>query len=143
MLDTPLSVLPAAEPTLMQPIPDSMSADVKCLLQKCPSVLHTGDVLPTPSQGVEHHIHTGSHPPGFAKARCLNPEKLEIAKAEFKHLESAGIVRHSKSPWAFPLHMASKKMDHEGLAVIRPSQLDYNPFQASPAKDATPFKWLA
>jgi hypothetical protein len=135
MLDTPLSVLPAAEPTLMQPIPGSMPADVK--------VLHTGDVLPTPSQGVEHHIHTGSHPPSFAKARCLNPEKLEIAKAEFKRLESAGIVRHSKSPWAFPLHMAPKKMDHDGLAVIRPSQLYYNPLQASPAKYATPFKWLA
>jgi hypothetical protein len=36
-------------------------------------------------------------------------EKLEIAKAEFKHLESTGIVCRSKSPWAFPLHMVPKK----------------------------------
>jgi hypothetical protein len=50
-------------------------------------------VKPTPNHGVEHHIHTGSHPPVFAKSRRLDPEKLQIAKAEFKRLESAGIVR--------------------------------------------------
>jgi hypothetical protein len=54
----------------------------------------------------------------FAKARRLDPEKLEIAKAEFKRLESAGIVWRSKSPCASPLHMVPIKMDHGGLAVI-------------------------
>jgi hypothetical protein len=34
---------------------------------------------------------------------------LQIAKAEFKRLESAGIVCRSKSPWASPLHMVPKK----------------------------------
>jgi hypothetical protein len=38
-----------------------------------------------------------------------DPEKLQIAKAEFKRLESAGIVHRSKSPWASPLHMVPKK----------------------------------
>jgi hypothetical protein len=51
-------------------------------------------VKPTPTHGVEHHIHTGSHPPVFAKSRRLDPEKLQIAKAEFKRLESA---RHYSS----------------------------------------------
>ncbi len=64
---------------------------------------------PTPTHGVEHHIDSGSHPPIFAKSRRLDPEKLQISKAEFKRLESAGIIRHSKSPWAFPLHMVPKK----------------------------------
>jgi hypothetical protein len=82
---------------------------MKCLLQKFPSILRTGDVMPTPTYGVEHHVHTGSHPLVFAKSSRLDPEKLEIAKAEFKRLESAGIVRHSKSPWASPLHMVPKK----------------------------------
>jgi hypothetical protein len=68
------------------------------LLQKFPFILRTGDVKPTPTHGVEHHIHTGSHPPVFAKSSCLDPEKLQIAKAEFKWIESAGIIRHSKSP---------------------------------------------
>ncbi len=64
---------------------------------------------PAPNHRVEHHIHTGSHPPIFAKSRHLDPEKLQIAKAEFKRLESAGIVRRSKSPWASSLHMVPKK----------------------------------
>jgi hypothetical protein len=65
--------------------------------------------MPEPTHSVEHHIHTSSHPPVFSKVRRLDPQKLEIAKAEFKKLESAGIIRHSKSPWASPLHMVPKK----------------------------------
>jgi hypothetical protein len=61
--------------------------------------MRTGDVMPTPTHGVEHHIHTGSHPPVLAKYRLPDPEKLEIAKAEFKHFESTGIGHRSKSPW--------------------------------------------
>ncbi len=76
---------------------------MKPLLQKFPFILRTGDVMPTPTHGVEHHIHTGSHPLVFAKSCRLDPKKLEIAKAEFRRLESAGIVRRSKSPWASPL----------------------------------------
>jgi hypothetical protein len=57
--------------------------DVKTLLGKFPSLLHTGDVKPTPTHGVKHHIHAGSHPSVFAKSRCHDPKKLQIAKAEF------------------------------------------------------------
>ncbi len=63
-------------PPPLQNIPDSVPADVKNLLQKFPSILRTGDVRPTPTHGVEHHIHTGRHPPPpiFAKSRHLDPE---------------------------------------------------------------------
>jgi hypothetical protein len=93
----------------VQVIPEFVSADMKLLLQKQSSILRTGDVMPKPTHGAEHHIHTGSHPPVFAKARCLDPQKLEIAKAKIKKLESAGIIRRSKSPWASPLHMVPQK----------------------------------
>ncbi len=86
-----------------------MPDDVKTLLQQFPSILCTGNVKPTPNYGVEHHIHTGSHPPVFAKSCHLDPEKLQIAKAEFKRLESPGIVCRSKSSWASPLHTVPKK----------------------------------
>ncbi len=85
-----------------------MPAGVKILLQKFPSILRSGVKKLTLTQGVEHHIHTGSHPPVIAKSRRLDPEKLQIAKAEFTRLESAGIFRRSKSPWS-PLQMVPKK----------------------------------
>jgi hypothetical protein len=47
----------------LQKIPDSAPADVKAFLQKFPAIWRIGDVRPTPNHGVEHHIHTGSHPP--------------------------------------------------------------------------------
>jgi hypothetical protein len=86
----------AAAPIAMQQIPDSVPEEMKHLLQKFPSILRTGDVMPTPTHGVKHHIYTDSHPPVFAKSCRLDPEKLEIEKAEFKHLESASIIRRSK-----------------------------------------------
>jgi hypothetical protein len=75
-------------------------------------------VKPTQKHGVEHQIHNGSHPLIFAQFCHLDSEKLEIAKAEFKRLESAGIIHRSKSPWASPLHMVPEKMDLGGLAAI-------------------------
>jgi hypothetical protein len=70
-------------PSATQKIPDSVPNNVKRLLKKFPSILCTGDVMPTPIHGVEHHIHTGSDPPVFAQSCHLDPEKHEVAKAEF------------------------------------------------------------
>ncbi len=100
-----ITELPVSVSLATQKIPE----DVKCWLKKFLSILHTGGVMPTLTHGVEHHIHTGSHPPVFTKSHRLDQEKLEIAKAEFKRVESAGVVCHSKSPWASPLHMVPKK----------------------------------
>jgi hypothetical protein len=102
------SAPPTTKPISIQQIPDSVPADVKHLLKRFPSIFCMGDVMPSPTHGVEQHIHTGSHPPVIAKSLRLDPKKLEIAKVEFKRLESAGIVRHSKSPWASALHMVPK-----------------------------------
>ncbi len=83
------SVLPIVE--LPVSIPwhrksDSVHDDVKHLLQKFPSILRTGDVMPTPTHGVQHHIHTAGHAPVFTKYLRLDPEKLEIAQTEYIHL---------------------------------------------------------
>jgi hypothetical protein len=110
--------LPVIGPNQMQPIPDSVFADVKILLQKFFSILRTGDMKPTPKHGVEHPIHTGSNLPVFAKSCHLDLEKLEIAKADFKRLESPGIICCSKSPWASPLHIVLKMTDLGSLLAI-------------------------
>ena len=60
-----------------------------------------------PLHGVEHHIVT-TGPPVHARFRRLDPVKLESAKAEFRRMEEAGIIRRSTSPWASPLHMVPK-----------------------------------
>jgi hypothetical protein len=128
-------------PCSYKKIPDSVPADAKTLLQKFPSILRNGDVNPTPTHGVEHHIHTGSHPPVFANFHCLDPEKLQIAKAEFKRLESAGIIRWSKSPWASPLHMVSKKRwIMAAFWRLSPFKFGDNPGQVSFTKHARPFQ---
>jgi hypothetical protein len=57
-----------------------MPDDVKTLLQKFPSILRTGNVKLTPNHGVEHHIHTGSHPPRFCK--IPPPQSREIANRQ-------------------------------------------------------------
>jgi hypothetical protein len=111
--------------------------DVEILLQKFPSILRTGDVKPTPNHGVEHHIHTDSHPQVFAKSCRLDPQKLQIAKVEFKRLESAGIVCRSKSPWASSLHMVPKK---DGSWRLSPFKFGDDPGQVSFTKHTRTFQ---
>jgi len=89
-LDPPSSVLPTIEPESIQPIPNSVPADVKLLLEKYPTILRTGDVVPKPTHGVVHRIDTEGRHPVFAKARRLEPAKLLVAQKEFRKLESAG-----------------------------------------------------
>jgi hypothetical protein len=102
-------ILLATEPPLVHPIPASLPAEIQALLEKFLSIPCPGDLVPNPTHGVEHHIHMGGHPPVVAKARHLDPDKHMIAKAEFKRLESAGIIQRSTFPGASPLHMVPKK----------------------------------
>ena len=60
-----------------------------------------------PKHGVELHIPTKG-PPVHSRARRLPPDKLRIAKEEFRKLEDLGIIRRSNSQWASPLHMVPK-----------------------------------
>ena len=54
-----------------------------------------------------HYIPTCG-PPLHARPRRLEGSKLQVAKEEFLKMERLGIVRHSDSPWASPLHVVPK-----------------------------------
>jgi hypothetical protein len=92
-----------------------------------------GDAMPIPTHGVEHHIHKGSYPPvGLQNSAALIQKNLEINKAEYKRMESAVLVRCSKSPWASSFHMVpppkkKKRWIMATLWRLSLSQLDHNP----------------
>jgi len=56
-----------------------------------------------------HSITTIPTLPLRERVRPLSSEKLEAVRNEFTILEKEGIVNRSKSPWASPLHLVTKK----------------------------------
>ena len=80
----------------------------KQLLQKYPAVVGASKRLPPVKHAVEHLIETTVARPVASCYRCLDPERLAAAKAEFAAMESQGIIPRSKSSWSSPLHMVEK-----------------------------------
>lgn len=77
------------------------------LLAEFPEILTPTFSSSTARHGVELFIPTKGAPI-HSRARRLPPDKLAIAKEEFKHMEELGIVRRSDSQWASALHMVPK-----------------------------------
>ena len=77
------------------------------LLADVPDITTPSFANPTPKHGVSLFIPTKG-PPVHARARRLPPDKLRIAKKEFRKMEEMGIICRSKSQWASPLHMVPK-----------------------------------
>jgi hypothetical protein len=63
--------------------------------------------------GVEYHIKTTPGPAACRKPRHFAPDRSKPVKTEFELMMEQGVIRSSKSPWASPLHVVSKK--HRGL----------------------------
>ena len=82
--------------------------EVANILQEFPSIRQAQFSTCNLKHGVEHCIPT-SGPPTHAKERRLSPDKQTITRHEFAETEKLGIVCHSSSPWASPLHMVEKK----------------------------------
>lgn len=57
---------------------------------------------------VLHYIATKGQPV-YSRARQLDAKKLNLAKQEFQFMLDNGIIRPSKSQWASPLHLVTKK----------------------------------
>jgi hypothetical protein len=110
--------LPAVEPKHLQTIPDSVLADVKLLLQKYPSILRIGDVKPTPTHGVEHHIHTPAIPQFFLSPAALIQKNLRLPKQNSNDWNplAMSIIQNHHGPLLCA--WSPKKMDHGGLVAI-------------------------
>ena len=78
------------------------------LLAEFPDILTPTFSNPTARHGVVHYIPTDG-PPIHSRVRRLPPEKLAIARDEFRTMEEMGIIQRSTSQWASPLHMVSKQ----------------------------------
>jgi hypothetical protein len=115
------NVLPNVEPLVPAPsatqkIHDSVPDDVKRLLQKFLSILRTSDVMPTPPHGVEHHIHTGSHSPVFAKSHRLEPKKMQKRNSKVWNQLAFSPVQNHHGP--LPCTRCLKKMDPGDFVAI-------------------------
>jgi transposase InsO family protein len=88
--------------------PAAQTAEWKELLEKFPEVTAAAWRSGQPTHHVQHVIETSGRPVN-AKFRRLDPSRLAAAKAEFKRMLDAGIVRRSSSSWSSPLHLVKKK----------------------------------
>ena len=83
-------------------------AEIARLLAQFPQLTALTFSKPQVQHGVQLHIPT-TGPPVHAKARRLDPAKLQIARRDFLDMEKLGIIRRSSSAWSSPLHMVKKE----------------------------------
>ena len=107
VLSHPSSPSPSSPPSPFLSNLDSYPSSIRQLLTHYPTVFSTDLHAHPPQHGVFHHIET-TGPPVFAKARRLDPIRLQQAQREFDKLEQAGIIHRSNSPWSSPLHLVPK-----------------------------------
>jgi hypothetical protein len=119
-------------------------ADVKTLMQKFPSILHTRDVKPTLTHGVVYHIHTGSHPPVIAKSRRFDSEKPQNSQGRVQKVRICWHCSQVKITMGFPFaHGTQKRWFVATFWRLSPFKFSDNPGQVSYTKHAGPFQWPA
>lgn len=78
------------------------------LLSQYPAITKPNLVNKVTKYDVLHYIATKGQPV-YSRAGQLDSQKLNLAKQEFQYMINNGIIRPSKSQWASPLHLVTKK----------------------------------
>ena len=80
--------------------PDAISSSTNQydLLLKDFAEITTPKFVQSPSKHGRVHYITTKGPPIYARTRCLPPDKLAAAKAEFDTMEAMGIICRSSGP---------------------------------------------
>lgn len=86
----------------------NLAENYEDMLADYPNILKPLDALSQPKHNVVHQIITDGHPV-YSKSRPLPADKYLRVKKEIEQMLETGICRPSKSPWASPLHVTTKK----------------------------------
>ena len=92
-----VTVLPASTSSLHVSAVAASNNTFKDILANHPQLTTPNFANPIPAHGVKHYVAT-SGTPIHAKAWCLSPKKLKVARKEFEDLEALGIIQRSNSP---------------------------------------------
>ncbi|UYV67658.1 hypothetical protein LAZ67_5001503 [Cordylochernes scorpioides] len=84
------------------------TSNLSKLLANYPDIMRPNVGIMKANHDVKHFIITKG-PPVFSRARPLDPKRLNEAKQEFQFMLEHEIIRPSKSQWASPLHLVTKK----------------------------------
>jgi len=66
---------------------------------------------------IQHEIDTGNHVPVAKAAYRTNSTKKNFIEKEINDMLEKGIIRESKSPWAFPVVIVEKKDNTKRFCV--------------------------
>lgn len=78
------------------------------ILSEFPNITKPMCFKSSPQHSIVHYIETTGSAV-YARPRPLPPDKYSKVKAEFQRMQEMGICRPSKSNWASPLHVVTKK----------------------------------
>ncbi|GFT57742.1 retrovirus-related Pol polyprotein from transposon opus [Trichonephila clavipes] len=107
----------------------------KNILSEYPDLSNPSLISKSASHGTVHHIIT-TGPPVTARPRRLHPKLYDAVKVEFEFLLAQGIIRPSKSPWSYPLHVVPKSD-----STVRPVG-DYRQLNSVTEFDSYPMPYL-
>jgi len=79
------------------------------LLEEFPELTKPTGIHHEVRHNTTHHIRTTPGLPVACHPRCLAPDRMAMAKAEFDAMLQDGTARRAEGPWSSPLHLVPKK----------------------------------